>query len=508
MNSTSVASSPQTLRHGFGHVGRNETTINGSSVRVHRTIDLHPVDMQIKLPRGEWFPWQKTSDDRLEFDAEFSAQTLGSLDELTSRLRTLVAEGLHDDLSHPDVLLFKDVYVELIRASAEAHRQGCRMGLLDPTNVIYAIAADRTRVFLPDAGFIWTGGVYVPPHLTQARWGWDESQTRAMVRLWDPHPTMIDAETKGSPHDEAVALARMLAWVLSGSVPIEKRKLIPGDQGSVVYRCWQTLNPLVAPDSKVADASTLAGAMSRAPLWKAFVKEIPYREPEPPRKRLPWVIIGLIALLCAGLGAVYHFRTELVHTFNGPPPLPATNVCELCTSPGDFYDELVRLDQPDSSYSQLSDVFSNGVVNGDQVSLWIATTQFDSSQRAEFVDVESRHFGYVADLLAKQSQALLRLRSLEQAAVSQADRDSQSDCVAKLAGELRAWIEHTDELINWSEYFSRGLDRNVIQKVVNVAAEFKTSFPDYLPLEKDAWPEHLSQYVLQTEAQRAATASP
>lgn len=496
------------IPHGFGHVGDNRIVVAGSTVNIIRRIDLHPFDMQIRLPQGAWMPWRRTGEGEMSFVAVITAQTIGTLDQLAARLRKLVAEGLQDDELHPEVVLFKDVYVQLIKASAEAHKQGCRLGLLDPTNVIYAVADGKTQVYLPDAGFIWTGGVYVPKHLTLDRWHGDPSQGDKMVQLWHPHPSIIDAETKGSPREEAIALARMLAWVLSGSVPTTPMKAMPTDTHSAVYRCWQILNPLVVSDSKVTDATTLLSVMSRAPLWKAFIKESKFTEATATRarKRLPIGVLSSLAMLLVFFGIVVAYRQDVNAVIFGPEPLRATSVCESCNKPGEFYNELVKLDVNDGVYTQLSDVFKNGNVDKNVIKLWVLGTTLSDSQRSEFDDVESRHFAFVADLLARQSQSLMRLRALQKSETDSTSQISQSQCTEKLAGELKRWIEHTDAMINWSEYFARGLDPDVIQKVVNVAVEFKSSFTDYLPEEINEWPKHLSEHVRQTEADRAAAA--
>jgi len=91
MTTSPVAVQLDSIPQGCGHVGDNRIAVAGSTIKVTRQIDLHPFDMQIRLPQGSWFPWRRTTEGEMSFIAVISAQTIGSLDQLTARLRKLVA---------------------------------------------------------------------------------------------------------------------------------------------------------------------------------------------------------------------------------------------------------------------------------------------------------------------------------------------------------------------------------------------------------------------------------
>lgn len=485
------------LPNGFGNVGVHTVERRADFYTVRRTIDVHAVDMEINLPKGNAFPWRPVSDtDSLEFLATVPAGTWGTLAGLADNLRSAQRARNGIDSDDPRLQILKDVYQQLIIAASEAHRQGCRLGLLDPTNVLFVTdhVSAKTHVVLPDVGFVWKKGLSIPNHLTSTRWGAPPNVFTEYERLWYPYKTLVDAETLGDHRTETIALGRMLAWVLCGRIVYEKPRQLPTDVNSAAYRTWQVLQKFVDSNSAPENAAALMQPLRGVPFWKSFTDE-PIQRYEVDQKRAGQGIrrfaVVLLLLIILATGISYHFRESLINMVPEPfPPKPLANgVCPECNAPGAFRNVLAEIDGDEGSFMRLSRILDDGLVSGTIMPIWRRDTPPKSIGREDFRELETKHFAYVAELLHQQMDAVKRLQNL-----AEPNDPAQSACVDRLALQLRDVIDRTDSLMQWSEYYDRGLDKNVMEKIARVALELKTDFHDSLRLEKEQWPTFLRNY--------------
>jgi len=93
--------------------------------------------------------------------------------------------------------------------------------------------------------------------------------------------------------------------------------------------------------------------------------------------------------------------------------------------------------------------------------------------------------------LGEQMAAMRKLKEVTEPA-----QQSHQVCIDRLAVQIRNAIDRTDGLMQWSEYYDRGLDSRVIEKIARVAVDLKTEFSDSLNLENDQWPKFLQNYQL------------
>jgi len=488
------------LPNGFGNVGVQTIEKRGDSYFVRRTIDVHPADMQIKLPTGPFFPWKQVPSGRsLEFQASLPPGTWGTLVGLANQIQN--AQKTRNGISEDDklIILLKDVYQQLIVATSEAHKQGCRLGLLDPTNVLFVRddVSMKTQVFLPDVGFIWKKGLSVPHHLTKSRWGTSPNPYTVFEKLWYPLQTLADSETMGNQQKETIALGRMLTWVLCGKVIYEAPTKLPFDVNSAAFRSWQVLEKIVDSRIQIVNISpTLKDSLLKLQFWKSFTAE-PMRSFDSDVKRsgrkLSRLFVFLLMSLLIGTGVAYYYREPIfafVEAMLPPKPI-ITGVCPECNQPSPFTTVLSEIDGDSGSFAKLNRVLNDGLVANTVLPMWKSSTDIGSHKREDFRELESKHFLYVADLLGEQMAAMRKLKEVTEPA-----QQSHQVCIDRLALQIRNAIDRTDGLMQWSEYYDRGLDSRVIEKIARVAVDLKTEFSDSLNLENDQWPKFLQNYQL------------
>lgn len=488
------------LPYNFGNVGTQTIELRGDCYFVRRAIDVHSADMQISLPIGSAFPWKQVPNAHgLEFQATVPQGKWGTLAGLATELQSL--QKTRNGISGDDkrILLLKDVYQQLIVATREAHKQGCRLGLLDPTNVLFVRddVSMKTQVFLPDVGFIWKKGLSVPRHLTKTRWGAVPNTYTVFEKLWYPLQTLVDSETMGSQQNETIALGRMLTWVLCGQVIYESPTKLPFEVNSAAFRSWQVLEKILDSNIKVSYiSSALNDALLGLQFWKSFTDE-PMKKFDSDVKstgrNISRLFMFLIMSLLIGLGVAYYYREPIID-FTGSilPPKPVLNgVCPECNEPSQFTAALNEIDGDSGSFANLNRVLEDGLVANTVLSMWKSSTKISSLQREDFRELESKHFSYVAELLQKQMDVLRKLKQ-----VMEPGQQSQLSCINKVASQMRDAIDRTEGLLQWSEYYDRGLDSRVIEKIARVAVDLKNEFSDSLNLENDQWPKFLQNYQL------------
>lgn len=489
----------------FGNVGDVVFERRSDGLAVQRTVPINAADMQVRLPRGAAFPWQPVPNaPGLRFRTVIPEGNWSSLAELAIEVRA--AQASRGGLPQEDarIRLLKEVYKQLMVAVSQAHQQGCRLGLLDPTNVLFVEdGSAKVRVYLPDVGFVWQGGLTVPTHVTPQRWGPHSARFAEFRELWYPHPTLVEAETNGTPREEAIALSRMLGWVLSGKILHQKPANLPTDGTSHNYRSWEALAPFVDSRSQPTNVLALAKQLNGIPFWSAFCQE-PLAEHFSGLERagrgraLPGLATIGILLLLALVAAGVFFRGPLVNWADPwiyPQRAVANGVCPECELPGPFHEQLKAMDGEQGSFHVLQRILDEGIVGEDLVVQWRTDTVLADLKREDYRNLETKHFLLVGEAMRRQLDATVLL------AATAPPETAQTACLSQLTAQLRTAIERTDSLMQWSEYYDRGLEPAVIQKIAEVAADFRNEFPDSLDTEKEEWPKFLHVYLRDAEPQ-------
>ena len=267
----------------------------------------------------------------------------------------------------PDLAELDWVVRALLAAVGRLHAAGRSIGLIHPLNVLWYTVREpdlkpRRVLVLPDVGFVAADGS------AEVRWLWnaveveqkklrpatlEQVQELAFRKGWYPDPREV--YRKFNPKQEAVAVARVLDWVVSGQV----RTAVPSKEDDPVSRLsvYGVLAGAVA--GKVAGVAALAAVLlpNRGNrVVQAFLKQ-PIDPKQPGRPWLRWAVVLalLVAVPAGGWVAVDYLRLSGPQEEVDPiyPDLPAgsavrphlkqlAGLLARKTNPPDDPDELLK----------------------------------------------------------------------------------------------------------------------------------------------------------------------
>ena len=257
------------------------------------------------------------------------ARTLLSLrNDLQAIREETIRDGNHPVLAELDAIVY-----QLLRLTEQLHTANWRLGLVQPTNIIWPSAAEHTPTLI-DLGFYWKGDYGEYPWVdSPGRPGWLESnlERNGSAWLWDHDPIRRQFAFPENEWCEPVpagsdvkTLARLFAWLLTG----RRDRAIPepAEHGVPARKTWQALH--LASTGRLESLTAFMQMIGESPLSRYFLQPI---EPLLPRRKsgglaVP-IVLGLLAL--AGGGAAYYFlnqpkptTTEIVQATNSENPVP------------------------------------------------------------------------------------------------------------------------------------------------------------------------------------------
>lgn len=335
---------------------------------VRRTVE---VDVRYVLPRELRFgtpSWSPTGDPRV-YEMDLGTEEPPSPSRGFGTLQSL-ARSLRDDLSAHGPVARDDARLQLLDwlvdqfllAIDHLHKQTPPQSgfLFDPSSVVYYRAPGGYQLALPDVGFRWQLGPETPAWL---------STHSEFERLWHPatlykvNLASFDARQERQERQELVALARLLAWVMTGEIPLSIPHPIDpqvsdpeaysfwhdktGDRRfiwEVLYRILGRFPPdgvAAGSDGRITSVEQLRTEVRRCGgLSKYFAASPP---PPPPWPWAAWIKGCLRAgLVLAVLGltgySIYYYITHR------PPPLPPPALCPDCPTDSVLYPLLCELE--------------------------------------------------------------------------------------------------------------------------------------------------------------------
>lgn len=488
---------------GFGNVGINRVAREAGQPVVKRTLD-HEKFKVFKL-EGSYFPWRKARDQTWEAvcpgnEPPSRSAGWGTLYDLVCRVR----ERRPLKQGDKDLELLRSVLVELLRAVQLVHQQAPDdgpgwLGLLDPTNVVYFVGSDgRPKVFLPDAGFRWTGWLDAPRHLTELRWAGKPAECKMFEKLWDSDLLAEDKATLSENerilgNDEGIltkaarlatkaseteALARMLGWVVSGKI----FTTAPKGTSAPEVKAWLSLEPFLSiARGRSYTAADLAELYKQGPAWAVFAEK---------GARLAKKKSGLlkIILLCLALFSLLSGVVIFQEKIRGwivtwlPTPDFKNQVCPECGKADPYYSLLEEISGKDGAYNSLDACLTKGVVGDSVSSAWILSKESQLTEKqAKEVKTEQ-----VEKILAWIKAELVTVKKMQ--ALDIEETDAQVKCRERLVKQLQQAIENTARVMALTNSTSKtllypeGELRTVIKEFKGLATDLKL---------EDSWPPYV-----------------
>ena len=309
--------------------------------RIGREVKYFIAPAERALPSMRWQP-SKRGEQFLEMDLSSNEiPAYSSLFQLARRLERRYYEAKEKiQIEDSDVRLLQDVVNGLLAEIELLHQHGIGVGALDPRNVLYLTKSGKCQsVVLPDVGFWWIGKMPAPTWLTE------ENEFRD---LWHPfslvnfHRSESDGP-KFDPKADLNAVARMLAWLMTGQVPIAIPNRESDDSDSKEFWrgknafVWKTLYSVLqdphgsaeslasdgaefAPADRISSIKDLRTQVEKSGPGQHFVEEPP--APTGPPWWRPYLLPVLGLLVLAAIAAI-----PLL--WRPPPP----KVSDLCPYP-------------------------------------------------------------------------------------------------------------------------------------------------------------------------------
>lgn len=334
---------------GWGHIGRNLLGRIRNTFGVVRIME--PGLYEYTSYPGT--PWKMNPEENTQFFIPLANSTnlagFGNLATLASELQSQAKRGQSFEEPTRELFLLAGVTQKLLEKLGQLEKQGVRLRLLDPTNVIYWSDPDKAStgtipqvaVWLPDVGFEYSGlpgsDRDTPDFLDGAR-RW--TKTRSPVdfsRLW-PQRTLWNVNQGLSLAEEKAGVARMLGWVMDGTIHEEIPPHSNDDPAAVKFwnerpgSAWRELESVIGASAVRNGASPkkfYEGLWHNSAIAQHF-RSARQVSDAPPR-RVPWSLIFGLVLLAGLCLTSWQFREPITAWLQGPPPVEPFAVCPECT---------------------------------------------------------------------------------------------------------------------------------------------------------------------------------
>lgn len=276
----------------WGCIGEHAHTRRADKTIIRRTI----VDTGVKYtppPRDVVLTWQPVPQSETEFEMVWpddQVEGVASLRVLGDDLRTRPPSTRDDPrLAHLDEAI--DGLLAIVQG---LHERGCRIGLLQPGNVLVS-SHSPPRVVLPDLGFVWKEDDLLVPEWLRSPLAplWDEKPERQ--QLPQPLGQPID------PRPETATLARLINCVLTGRIqkdvtPPAADPARPVRRSSAWHRLWTLLGQVSRQEGSVS-VDDLRQRLAEIKLSSHYGLTRP-------RAWLP-VVVSVVLLLALGVGGAF-----------------------------------------------------------------------------------------------------------------------------------------------------------------------------------------------------------